>query len=279
MLFGRSEYDTRSNFSYHLDKLEGHFISRTDEGYALRQAGHRVVEAVISGTVADDPVVERTPTDRPCPFCSAQIEVSYEQERVEMYCTECPGVVRQEDVGEQNATEFGTLGAISLPPAGVEGRTPAAMFRAGRAWSQIDLLAASAGICSRCSGVVEHSLSVCEDHDVSEGTCDHCGRRYAVLFEVKCSQCHFDRQGIAIVCLLGRTELLSFVTDHGANPLLPETHDVAPGALANYEEEILSHDPFEVALSFTIRDETLTLTVDEDVSVVNATRDRTSESV
>jgi len=31
-LFERSEYDTRSNFSYHLDKLEGHFLSRTDGG-------------------------------------------------------------------------------------------------------------------------------------------------------------------------------------------------------------------------------------------------------
>ena len=77
-LFHRSEYDTRSNFSYHLDKLDGHFISQTDEGYALRQAGRRVVEAVISGAVTDDPVVHRVPIDRQCPFCSAQIEVSYE---------------------------------------------------------------------------------------------------------------------------------------------------------------------------------------------------------
>ena len=278
-LFEHSEYDTRSNFSYHLDKLEGHFVSRTDEGYALRQTGRRVVEAVVSGTVADDPVVERTPTDRPCPFCSAQVEVSYEQERVEMYCTECPGIFRETDSGEQFATEFGTLGAISLPPAGVERRDPAAMFTAARAWSNIDVLAASAGICSRCSGVVEHSMTVCRDHDASEGPCDRCDRRYAVLFEVACSHCHFEQDGIAIVCLLGTTELLSFVTDYGANPLRPETHDVAPGALANYEEEIRSHDPFEVALSFTIRDETLTLTVDEDVSVVDATRERTSESV
>jgi hypothetical protein len=73
--------------------------------------------------------------------------------------------------------------------------------------------------------------------------------------------------------------LLSFVTDYGANPLHPETHDVAPGALANYDEDVRSLDPLEVALSFTIRDETLTLTVDEDVSVVDVTRERTSDPI
>ena len=273
VLFERSEYDDSSNFSYHLDKLEGHFISRTDEGYALRQTGRRVVEAVIAGTVTDDPVVEREPTDRECPFCSAPIEVSYQQERVEMYCTECPGFFRQEDSGEQFATEFGTLGHIYLPPAGVQGRTPTEMHNAAVVWSNLELLGISVGVCSRCSGTIEHSVRVCEDHDVSEGVCDHCDRRYAVLFEAECASCHYSTSGIPNICLLGRTELLSFVTDHGANPLLPETHDVAPGALANYEEEILSHDPFEAALSFTIRDETLTLTVDEDVSIVDATRE------
>lgn len=277
-LFERSEYDTSANFSYHLDKLDDLFISRTDEGYALRQAGRRVVEAVFSGTVTDDPIVEQAPTDRPCPFCSAPIEVSYHQERVEMYCTECPGLVRPEESGKQYANEFGTLGAISLPPAGVEGRTPTEMIKAAQAWDNIDLLGDSAGVCARCSGTVEHSVTVCEDHDVSEGVCDHCDRRYAVLFEVECATCPNSKSGIAIVCLLAKTELLSFVTDHGANPLMPDTYDVAPGALANYEEEIRSYDPFEVAISFTIRDETLTLTVDEDVSVVDATRERTSES-
>lgn len=279
VLFDRSEYDNSSNFSYHLDKLEGHFISRTDEGYAIRQTGRRIVEAVVSGTVTDDPVVDQAPIDRPCPICSEQIEVSYHQERVELDCTECPGLFRQEDAGEHFATEFGTLGHIYLPPAGVQGRTPTEMHSAAVAWSNLELLGISAGVCSRCSGTIEHSVTVCEDHDATEGVCDHCDRRYAALFEVECETCHYDTSGIPNICLLAQTELLSFVTDHGANPLFPETHDVAPGALANYEEDVRSLDPVEVALSFTIRDETLTLVVDEDASVVDATRERADDTV
>jgi DNA-binding transcriptional ArsR family regulator len=278
-LFERSEYDTKPNFSYHLDKLEGHFISRTDEGYALRQTGRRVVEAVISGTVTDDPVVHRDPTDRPCPFCSAPIEVSYQQERVEMYCTECLGVGRgQDESGEQFTTESGWLGHISLPPAGIQGRTATEMKDAADVWSNLDLLGISAGVCSRCSGAIDHSVTVCEDHDTSEGVCDYCDRRYAVLFEVECASCHYSTSGIAILCLLAETDLWSFLTDYGMNPLVPETRERAPGMLANYEEEVRSHDPLRVDLTFTIDNDALTLTIDDDVSVIDVMRDRASES-
>jgi len=279
-LFERSEYDTRSNFSYHLDRLEGHFVGRTDGGYLIRQAGRRVVEAVISGTMTDDPVVDSAPTDRPCPFCSAPIEVSYQQERVEMYCPECPGAVRREESGEQPTTESGTLGHIgnmSLPPAGVHGRTPTEMLKAAQAWLHLDVMADSAGFCSRCSGVIEHSATVCEDHDGTDGICDHCDRRYAVRFEVECATCHYNERGIAPACLLGTTELLSFLTDHGGNPLMPDTYDVAPGAVATYGEDVRSVEPLEAAFTFTIGDDSITLTIDEDVSIVDVTRERGSE--
>lgn len=278
-LFERSDYDDSSNFSYHLDKLEGHFISRTDEGYVLRQTGRRVVEAVIAGTMTENPLVERAPTDSPCPFCGASIEVRYQQERVEMYCSECPGALGREDPREQLATDddmFGHLGSMSLPPAGVRGRSPTELLQAAQAWKHLDVMADSAGFCSRCSGVIDHSVTVCADHEGTDGICEHCERRYAVLFEVECRTCHYNKRGIAPTCLLAKTELLSFLTDHGGNPLMPETFDVEPGAVANYEESVLSMDPFKAAFTFTIDDESITLTVDEEVSVIDVERHRAS---
>jgi hypothetical protein len=196
-----------------------------------------------------------------------------------MYCPECPGLGGQDEEGEEFATEVGTLGHISLPPAGVQGRGPTEMINAAQVWSNLDLLGDSAGVCSRCSGAVERSVTVCEDHDPSDNVCDHCGRRHAVLFEVECTSCPNSKSGLAIVCLLAETELLSFITDHGGNPLMPETYDVGPGALANYTENVLSVDPFKAEFTFTINEDALTLTIDEDVSVVDVTRDRDSESV
>lgn len=278
-LFERSEYETQSNFSYHLDRLEGHFVRRTDDGYAVRQTGRRVVEAVISGTVTDDPVVERERTDRQCPFCSAPIEVSYRQERVEMYCTSCPGVGagKGEPVG-QSPSDAGTLGYLPLPPAGVRDRTPTEVLDAAAVWSNLELLGTSAGVCSRCSGAVDHAVTVCRDHDASEDVCERCGRRYAAVFEVACGSCHYATRGLAIVCLLATTELWAFLTDHGMNPLVPATRERVPDLLANYGEEVRSHDPLRVALTFAVDDDALTLTVDDAASVVEATRGRASDA-
>lgn len=37
-------------FNYHLEKLIGHFVERSDEGYWLRTVGERAAKAVIAGT-------------------------------------------------------------------------------------------------------------------------------------------------------------------------------------------------------------------------------------
>lgn len=42
--------DSSAGFAYHLRELSGHFVRRTDEGYALTPAGRRAAEAVVSGT-------------------------------------------------------------------------------------------------------------------------------------------------------------------------------------------------------------------------------------
>lgn len=36
-------------FNYHLDKLDGHFVTDTSDGYQLQNAGKRVNKAVLSG--------------------------------------------------------------------------------------------------------------------------------------------------------------------------------------------------------------------------------------
>lgn len=177
-LFERLEYDDRSNFSYHLDKLTDHFIDKIDGEYTLRRPGERVLEAVHSGAVTTDPLRERTQTDRPCPFCSASIEVGYEQERVTMHCPECPGLFGRRDSEKGPFTETGNLGFRPLPPAAAAGRTAAEMHDASKTWTALTVHAMGRGVCPRCSGTVEDSVAVCESHDVSEGTCDQCGRRF-----------------------------------------------------------------------------------------------------
>lgn len=277
-LFDRVEYDDASNFDYHLRKLVGHFVRKTDRGYDLWDAGRRVVEAVLSGAVTDTPVIDPVHVDEQCPFCTAPIEVGFQDARVELSCTECPGYKKFAGSEDRRFTEYGTLGFFYFPPAGVHGRTASEVLNAAWTWRHVDFLADSSGVCSRCSAALTHSVTVCEGHDRTEGNCDQCGRRNAVLFEGHCTNCNYEFNAIAPGCLLDTTELLAFLTEYGINPVAPDTLDTALETLGNYDEEVISTDPARVALTFTVGDDALTLTIDQDASVVDVRRDQGSES-
>jgi DNA-binding transcriptional ArsR family regulator len=259
-----------AQFNYHLDKLVGHFVAKTDDGYALRQAGRRVVEAVLSGAITDDPTVERTEVEAwPCPYCGAPSEVAFREERVERYCTDCPGLydaaaarMRPDFEGE-----YGDLGALELPPAGVQGRSAEEILWAAFTWSYAEWLVAANDVCPRCSATVDRSVTVCECHDTDASICDRCGRRQAVAFRVECENCNFSRGSIVSMHLAASTELLAFLTARGVAPL-SDPWDWG----WEYDEEIRSTDPFAGRFTFTVDGDSITLTVDDDLDVIDAER-------
>jgi len=274
-LFDRIEYDDSSNFGYHLDKLVDHFVRKADEGYHLQQAGRRVVESVLSGAVTDDPVLAPSEIDRPCPFCSSPIEVGFQQERVEMHCTECPGLRGHAESDENRFDEYGTLGYLLLPPAGIHGRTPPEVLRAAEIWTATEIQAVARGVCRRCSASVDHAVHACEAHDATDGRCDQCGQRFGARFAATCTNCIFDVEAPIAPHLAVHTDLMAFMIEHDIDPVSPEAFDFPYAAV---EETILSTDPFEARFTFTADDDTLTLTVDGDLSVVDVARGQTAET-
>lgn len=279
-LYDRVEYDSTANFNYHLEKLQGHFVRRTEEGYDLRQAGQRVVEAVLSGAVTDAPEMKSTQVDMGCPLCGAPTAVSYQQERLDMYCTRCSGLFgRVDTIAELSAPpEYGHLGYMTLPPAGIQGRTATETLEAAWAWSQFKFIARGNGMCPRCSAPVERSVTVCENHDDSDGACDRCGRNSAVYLHVRCTNCINDMQGIITGILLGNTDLQAFLTAHGINLVAPDSIDYAFKTIGDFEEEVVTTDPFEARFTFTVDDDAITLTIGEDLSVVDVTRGQTTDA-
>ncbi|WP_459194435.1 winged helix-turn-helix domain-containing protein [Halosimplex sp. J119] len=265
-------------FNYHLDRLTGHFVRKTEDGYELRRPGERVVEAVLSGAVTDAPVLEPTEIDQPCHYCGAPVAVRFREERVELYCTECAGTYSRQSgcaVDETGTDDgYGYLGYHPLPPAGVADRDPEAVFRAAWVWGHLELLAASAGVCPRCSATLDRSTRVCEDHDADEGLCESCGRRHAVAFDLACTNCIYDESGAAVVGFAGAAPLVAFLLDHGLNPFAPtaETLPAIGRAYNDFDEEVVSTDPFEARFTFAVDDDALTLTLDESLSVTGAER-------
>jgi len=278
-LYDRVDVSDSGQFNYHLDKLAGHFVRQSDAGYELARPGSRVVEAVLSGAVTDTPVLEATEVDHPCPFCGAPVEVTFRDERVELYCTECAGnygegatAVPGEDTPETADSGYGYLGYHPLPPAGVQGRDAEAVLGAAMTWGHLELMSAAGGVCPRCSAPLDRELRACDDHDASDGLCPACGNRHAVVVDLTCTNCIYDESGSAIIGLTGVTPLLAFLTARGYDPITPDpgTHATVSRALNDYEETVLSTDPLRVRFVVTVDGDELALTVDADLDVVEA---------
>lgn len=262
----RVGYDTASNFSYHLDAFEGHYLRETEEGYALRETGRRVIEAVLSGAVTGGPRTELMRVDRNCPYCGAPVEMRYDRNRIEGYCTDCGGVYEGSDGDDSDgAARRGYLGHLPFPPAGIEDRTLPEAERAAWTWGARDFIAVSKGVCPRCAARLEQTPSVCEAHEPGRGRCETCGNRHRVQVHSSCTHCIYEETSSFVLKLFAEPAFLGFLTSHGLDPVV-DNWEFGWG----YEEDIRSTDPFEAAFTFSLAGDRLILTVDDEMQVVDA---------
>jgi len=256
-------------FNYHLSKLTGHFVAKTEEGYELKTAGRRVFEAILSGVVTDERIVKPATTAFPCPYCGTSIVVTYHEERLELHCTECAGFydVRSRPVGTKelaDPAEYSYLGSLRLPPAGLIDRTPTEILSAAFIWCYPEWLSMAWGVCPRCAGRVDTTVVVCEEHQDGSIVCDTCHMRQQVRFESMCTNCRFEVSSSLVMHLFAKTEIIAFAATRGYNPIA----DALDWGW-EYEEEIISVDPFEGRFTFTIDGDTITVTVDDDLDITD----------
>lgn len=257
-----------AQFNYHLDKLVGHFVEKTDAGYMLRQPGRRVVQAILSGAVTADPTLEPTEIEFPCRHCGTSVEVGYRWGKMQLSCTACGGNYEKSAVRELDLdTEYGNLANMPLAPAAIQGRSAAGVLRAAATRGHLDALAASSDVCPRCSASVKSAVNVCENHDAAGGLCDQCDHRLAVRVRFRCTNCIYEQAFTAVMALLNVPELAAFVGDHGYNT----TSDGIEWGW-DYDEEILTTDPFKGRFTFHIDGDSITLTVNDDLEVVEVAR-------
>lgn len=260
-LFDRVEYETASNFSYHLDRLTDHFVRKTEKGYEITRPGRRVVEAIRSGAVTDAPVIPPTVIDQKCHFCDAPVEVRYYDERFERFCTECPGM--------WGSKREGFLGSLTLPPVGVKVRDVEAAVEAAYLWRSLDLFAIAGGMCPQCSSRLAFEAIVCESHD-DEG-CAACGNRHAAKLWFECETCRFRLTGSLALLATSDEAFLSFLLDHGHHPVMPTSIADFHRIISDYDLDIVSAEPFEAVMTFSAgEDSTISFKIEDptDVTVI-----------
>jgi hypothetical protein len=273
-IYDRVDVDDSGQFNYHLDTLVGHFVRKTDDGYRLARPGRRVVEAVFAGTVTGEARLPRTPVDETCEYCGSTLTVEWRAGSVELYCTGCAGRYARTHGGKPRGhdADRGYLGRLLLPPAGLADRDADGVLDAAWTWTAGEAAALAGGICPRCSATVDRTVLVCRDHRADAGQCPNCDSNHAVGVRFDCSNCILQTGGSAVLALATQTDLLAFLTDHGLNPLAPDAIGRLNETYQSYEEELLAVDPLDARLSFTADGDSLTLRVDEDLAVVEATR-------
>lgn len=234
-------------FNYHLKKLTGTFVRRTDDGYELTVAGMQVVGALIAGTYTADATMDPVDVDDPCPNCgSSPLRVEYDDEYVRVRCPSCEAW--------ENRFPFppGTLDQYEAP------ELPAAFDR----WMRTVFERIVAGFCHNCAGRMRGELQ--DTRDDEDETDD-------VRVEWLCDRCGELAMASPRRPLLHHPAVIGFAYDHGVD--LTRTPSWRTGlSRATTDVDVVSEDPLRAAVTVTLDGDTCTATLDPDGTVASVER-------
>jgi ribosomal protein L37AE/L43A len=265
-LLDRVDYDTSGNFSYHLEKLEGHFVESTAEGYRLKQAGHRLVRAVVAGTGLENRTLSPTEIDFDCQMCGEPLAVTYENEQLYTVCTECEG-----RFASGNDEPPGAIMRFAFDPAGLSRSSPEEIFAASVVRAMGKFLMQMGGLCPDCSGSVDGSIHVCEDHD-PDGICPNCGRRDEIQARWVCTTCKNAGHGPPGQNLALHPRVVAFYADRGLD-IGYDTNDFGTvvrmlEAMSTHEQEVVSTDPTRVRVTIRYEGDRFCVIIDDSMTIV-----------
>ncbi|WP_418281333.1 DUF7351 domain-containing protein [Halorubrum sp. DTA98] len=199
-------------FSYHLDKLTGRFVSKTNDGYRLREPGREVVRLRRTGLFSEYPVVEPRPVDADCYRCGSPVRVGYDNGHLLTQCSTCVGLFDHELVPS------GTLTALAYPPSGVDTVDVEAAF--DRAHVRVDryLSMMAEGFCPECGGDVTASFQPCTDHDADEeSVCGDCLLSHPAFVRLSCEVCGQPRITHPLHAVSDREPVAGALHDRGVD--------------------------------------------------------------
>jgi len=238
-------------FNYHLDKLTGSFVRKTDDGeYALRHAGARVVGSILSGGYTRAATVDPIPVDGDCPECGGGLVAGYEEETARIECDDC-GLA---------------LVSFDVPPGILDGydreRYPAVFDR----WIKSTLFETLSGFCWLCTGRLHPTVTELDDESGPAGA--------GSLFDVEftCERCGDTSHSALGATALDHPALISFAHDHGIDVWRTPVWKL--DWLVTAEASVVAEDPLRARVTYDLDGERLELTVDDDLAVVSAERSR-----
>ena len=204
-----------AQFNYHLQRLTGQFLQKTDDGYDFRSPGRAVIQAVLAGSLNRDPELEPFAVEGACIDCGAGLEAFYEDERLRVVCPDC---------GRGHAD-------WPFPPGGLENRTPEEVANAFNQRVRHLLCLSADGVCPDCNGRMETTV------DDADSEADS-----AVDVTHWCRRCENETTTTIGISLLDDAEVVSFYRDHGVD-LNGVPFWTLPWCIADDDTTVLDDDP------------------------------------
>lgn len=246
-LRSRADVDADSSrFNYHLQKLVGHFVERTDEGYRMRPEGRELYQTLRAGTFDRRASPSSVEVGLDCYYCGAAVEATFEDGIATVRCPDC------EYLYDTAAT----------PPAVSDGESALA---AVSEFNHHEHLAFARGVCSNCANALDTRFV--EPSAVPFPGAD----RHEVYVYRSCGHCGDQRFLSVGEALLADTGLVSFCHERGLDVLSTPLWELEFAA-TDRSVTVRSTDPWEVALRVSLEGDTLELVVDGELTVVERNR-------
>ncbi|MEF8840026.1 MAG: helix-turn-helix domain-containing protein [Haloarculaceae archaeon] len=246
-LRGRVGMRDSGGFNYHLGKLRGSFVRRTEDGYELTHAGRQIVGAIFAGTYTANATVDAIRVDGECPVCGADLVAEYAEETALIRCTEC----------DQWHNEFG------FPPGSLDQFEREALPAAFDRWMGHVFGGVFAGFCHTCAGRMGGRLVLDEADERVAGIPAHA--------EFECVRCGSRARTSGAMPAMFHPGIRGFLFEHGFD--VRTTPSWALGSASLPDVSLRSTDPLRLAVTFAAGEESVTAVVEADTSVSGVERD------
>jgi len=236
-------------FNYHLDKLVGSFVAKSDEGYWLPNPGMKLYRLIVSGTFTEREIRKDIDVDD-CPSCGGTVRATYRDDNALVFtCRDCAA----------------GYAVIPFSPRGFTNRTDKDALRAAFRAFYNELRLARQGICPACDGHMETKLV--DDLNERLDSLSVGG----VISSLKCRICNNYYYSDLSSVALTTDEVQQFLRDCGLEPpLVREWHDVT--VAADESVTVAQTDPLRVEITFSVKGETIDVTFDSNHQVINSVR-------
>ncbi|GAA0257098.1 winged helix-turn-helix domain-containing protein [Haladaptatus pallidirubidus] len=245
-------------FNYHLDKLIGQFVIKTDGGYRLTQAGKHVNGAIASGMYTAHETLDPIVLNHLCQNSGEPLTLRYENETVRIGCDSC-----------------------SSCPSGWEAPIPPAVFtgydrdeipEAVSQYFRTKVQQVINGFCPFCNGQMKPTVELFDTMDgdrSSENESENPSRRPldpVILFD--CQQCGTQSQvALNHALLLTDPLVASFYCENEI--IVQERFIWELSELSPVRVNIESQSPLQLNVTFRVEDSILSVVVDETFDIID----------